>query len=131
MKNAMKRVRPLASAQGLAAKTLAGLPNAIEASPAIPDPLRLAIANYHYGMALFELVSEKDWNKAGGEAAVIEATWGAPFETLKEWSRPAMTNAGAVEALGLILSEAEFHASSSLIRPMAKAVLKFLESGRA
>ena len=42
-----------------------------------------------------------------------------------------MTNAGAVEALGLILSEAEFHASSSLIRPKAEAVLKFLESGRA
>ena len=74
MKNAMKRVRPLATAQSLETKTLAGLPNAAEASPAIPDPLRLAIANYNYGMALFEIVSEKDWNKAGGEAAVIEAT---------------------------------------------------------
>ena len=131
MKNAMKRVRPFASAQALAAKTLAGLPNAAEASPAIPDPLRLAIANYHYGMALFEIASEADWNKAGGEAAVIEATWGAPFKALEEWSSPAMTKAGAVEALGLILGEIEFHTSSHLIRPMAEAVLKFLENARA
>ena len=131
MKNAMRRVRPLASEQSLETKTLAGLPNAIAASPAIPDPLRLAIANYNYGMALFEIASEADWNKAGGEAAVVDATWGAPFKVLEERSRPAMTKAGAVEALGLILSEAEFHASSSLIRPMAEAVLKFLESGRA
>ena len=113
------------------APPVTGLPNPAKASSTIPDPLRLAIANYQYGMALFELVSEKDWDKAGGEDAVIEATYGAPFNALGKWCGPATTKKGAVEALGVILHEAKFHASSSLIKPMAEAVLKFLENEKA
>ena len=126
-----RRPKSEGSAPVSMAPPVAGLPDPTKASPAIPDPLRLAIANYHYGMALFELASEEDWDKAGGEEAVIDATYGAPLNALEEWCGPATTKKGAVEAMGVILHEAKFHASSSLIKPMADAVLKFLENGKA
>ena len=106
-------------------------PPPLAASPAIHDPLYLAIAHYQYGMSKFSLIDEADWDKLGGEAAVIESTYGAPFDVLADWDQAALSLTGAIEALRLAADECKWFSASPTVQPMILAVLQFLENGRA
>ena len=126
---------------GLASLTCAAAP-ALQLSPsatitALPtgsgfaDPVYQAITNYSYGMNLFSLIAEKDWDKAGGERAVIEATYGPPLEVLINWEVPATSREGAIEALTFVSEECKDFFASPTILPMVLAALGYLESLKA
>ncbi len=110
--------------------TMPGLPNPVAVIPAIPDPLRLALANMRYGSALFEAVKESDWKKAGGEQSVIDATYGAPSEVLRSWDAPALTVQGAIEALEFVIDEMNNFGCEKTMRPMVNAALAYLKASK-
>lgn len=128
MKSATQRKPMLADTSTM--PTMPGLPNPVAVISAIPDPLRLALANMRYGSALFEAVNESDWKKAGGEGAVIEATYGAPLDVLEAWDAPALTVEGAIEALEFVLQEIQNHGSPHTTRTMVVAALAYLKASK-
>jgi hypothetical protein len=62
-----------------------------------PDPLIAAINNYHAGIAAYD--GSVDYETSEDEQAAIATTYGPPLEILAKWDKPAITQAGAVEAL--------------------------------
>ena len=104
---------------------------AINAGPAPTDPVIDAIAAYNDGMRRFNALNEADYEDLGGEDAVIDSTWLPPLEVLENWDSPAASLAGAISALAFALKESEDFCCSSLVSPMLRAALGYLENGRA
>ena len=113
-----------------AAQSVGTRPMATLTSMEFQDPLYLAIARYQYGMSMFSLIDEADWNKLGGESAVIESTYGAPFDVLADWDQAALNLTGAIEALRLAADECKWFSSSPTVQPMILAALKFFANAK-
>jgi hypothetical protein len=91
------------------------------------DPLLRAIQRYRDANALFERnpgCADID------HAALVEATYGPPLEVLKDWEQPAVSKAGAIEALKLVLEE-EGQFGSEVTARMVASVLTWLDPSSA
>ena len=124
-------ILPMLAIPAIAACTAASNTSEAAEVAASQDPLYIALSKYSAGMATFNVINEVDWAAAGGEEAVIEGTYGAPMEVLENWDAPAATREGAIEALQLIIHECKWFSASSLIAPMAEAVLGYLKNVQA
>lgn len=71
------------------------------------DPIVAAIWNYTNGVACYDSVEEADYEASGGEDLLISKTYGPPMAVLDNWTAPAVTAKGAIEALRFALAEGE------------------------
>lgn len=91
---------------------------------AAQDPLYLAIAAFKDGCRRFNALPFPEG--AEEEDATIAATYGQPMQELAEWSRPAMSLQGAIDALQLAVDETCF--VDDMGEAMVRAVLAYLKN---
>jgi len=89
------------------------------------DPLVDAVANFRAGMDAFNHGPSTDDEEE--EAARIEATYGPPLEVMKEWTQPAHTIEGVVEALRLAADENYQFSGSDVAQNMVLAALGYFD----
>ena len=98
---------------------------AAEGMPA-DDPIIAAIKACRDGNAAFCAIKEADWPAHGGETAVVDKTYGPPFEALVDWDQPALTREGALTALRYALEEN--HDVDYSVPSMLAAALAYFEA---
>ena len=101
---------------------------ALASATATQDPLYEAIANYRLGDERFNLINENDWGKMGGQDQVIQNTYREPLEVLQNWTKPANSREGAMEALQLAVEEASLYQDSNIAGNMIQAALDFFKT---
>lgn len=95
-------------------------------APTTDDPLLNTIRAYRDGLADFNANAAEEWDQEANDSYAA-ATFRPPMESLSEWSEPAKTHKGAVEALRLIAEENALYAHSPLVGPMLAAAVAYLE----
>lgn len=88
------------------------------------DPLLMLIEAYRAGMREFARLP--DFASREEEDVACENTFAPHSEALKNWSGPATTTQGAVEALKFMIEEDMFNDMAG--KPLARAVIAFLEA---
>ncbi|MDX0469930.1 hypothetical protein [Sinorhizobium meliloti] len=84
------------------------------------DPILAAIKAYRDGMGAY--------NAAPGEdAETVRRTYGIPHQVLEDWTLPAQTREGALEALRLAVEEERDCGASYLTLPLMTAALGYFE----
>lgn len=99
--------------------------------PVEPDPIIAAIQAFDDGNKAFEAIKEKDWDKHGGQEAVIEKTYGPPMRIVGDWDQPCKSTEGAIAALRHAAQEAENFSCSDSLTAMVGAALAYLEGKRS
>lgn len=95
------------------------------------DPVVTAVQDYRDGCARFNAIDSDDWPLHGGEAAIIDKTYGGPLEALENWDKPCTSLDGVIAALRHALAESDDIYCSYSIGPMLRAALGYLEGAAA
>ncbi|MDC9808426.1 hypothetical protein [Rhizobium binxianense] len=90
---------------------------------AAPDQLLALIAAYRAGMR--EFASLPDFSTREEEDAAEDRTFAPHSRALKNWTGPATSRQGAIEALKFMIEEDMFNDMAG--KPLARAVIAFLE----
>lgn len=94
------------------------------------DALADMIASYRAGMAAYNdhpICRKVDFTDEEFDAAVNE-TYGPSLCGLQDWTGPAPTRRGAIEALRLIVDEGKSHDMPAMVLAMAVAALSYFEA---
>ncbi|MDW9632142.1 hypothetical protein GOA75_20085 [Sinorhizobium meliloti] len=85
------------------------------------DPIRAAIKAYRAGLAAYNTA-------AGEDDETVMRTYGVPHQVLEDWTLPAQTREGALEALQLAVEEERDCGASHLTLPLMSAALAYFET---
>lgn len=90
------------------------------------DPILGAIQNYRDGLAAYNSKAEFA-STSEDEDALIAETYGPPMEVLDNWTAPATTFEGALEALRLARQEMHDFENSFTTKSLFAAAMAYLE----
>ncbi|MFQ6158883.1 hypothetical protein [Sinorhizobium meliloti] len=86
------------------------------------DPILAAIKAYRDGMAAYNADPGQ-----GEDAETVMRTYAIPHQVLEDWTLPAQTRQGALEALLLAVEEERECGASHLTLPLMSAALAYFE----